>query len=497
MAKRNKKKDIKMPFYYNPYRPDLVEMPASFAKELIRQLTYNPKNSSSRKTYTYSIYTKENILKWLQSPAESTNEKNLRNASNYMYVSSMHYKRLLHYYAGLLVGAYVISPIGFDPTTDTQANLKKQYLKVSKFLEQLRVPHLLHSKMLQTIRDGVFYGVILSDNNSTIIQGIDPDYCTVTSICDGTFLYNVDMTKIASKLEFYPPQFTEMYTNYLETGEKWQEVPPEISFCIKADETIIDYNIPLFAAVMPSLYTIANTESLQETATELKNYKMLAGKIPMDDKGNPLMDDAMVMKYYSHIANALGDNVGLALTPFSFDVYGFENKSGTQDIDDLASAVSNFWSTAGTSGLLHGKENDTSGVTKLAIKNDETFVIGIAQQIERIINRYLKTNFSGSAKFKMTILPLTVFNREELLKYYKEAASFGLGKSYYAAALGIPQYDIAGLLYLEDNFVPFDKLQPLRSSYTDSGGGGRPLSGDDNLTESGEATRRNDSNANR
>ena len=60
---------------------EIVEMPMYFARELIKQIVYNPQNSSSRKTYSYSLYTKENIIKWLQSP--QSNEKSLRDASNY------------------------------------------------------------------------------------------------------------------------------------------------------------------------------------------------------------------------------------------------------------------------------------------------------------------------------------------------------------------------------------------------------------------------------
>lgn len=476
----------------------LVEMPLWFAKSLMRQITNNPRNASSKKSYTYSIYSKENILKWLQSPSTTTNEKNLRDASNYMYLSSMHYNRLLNYYAGLYTGAYVISPLGFNPD-EVKDNFAKQYRKVAKSLELMNIPTLIREETLTTLRDGAFYGVLLIDNNSAFVQKIDPDYCKITSICDGSFLYKVDMTKISSKLEFYPAEFTKMYNNYLVTGDQWQEVPIEMSVCIKADSSLVDYTIPPFAAVMPSLYTIANTESLQETATELKNYKMLSGTIPTDDKGNPLMSEDMVNKYYGHIANALGENVGLAISPFKFDTFTFENKSGVSDVDDLARAVSSFWSSAGTSGLLHGEDNDTSGVMKLAIKNDETYVIGIIQQIERVLNRYLKTAFSGTTRFKVNILPITVFNKEEYLKYYKEAASFGIGKSHYAAALGISQYDVAGLDYIEKNLVPFDELTPLKSSYTSSGDGeaGRPASDDGDLTESGQATRDNDTNANK
>ncbi len=479
-------------------RANSVEMPLGFARELLRQITYNPRVSSSKKSYTYSLYTKENIIKWLQSPATSTNEKNLRDASNYMYISSMHYNRLLNYYAGLYTGAYVISPLAFN-ADDVKDNFAKQYRKVSKAIELMHIPHILREEILIALRDGAFFGVLLSDNNSAFIQKVDADYCRITSICDGSYLYKVDMTKIASKLEYYPAEFTEMYSNYLKTGDQWQEVPLEISVCIKADDSLVDYTIPPFASVMPSLYTIANTESLQETATELKNYKMLSGKIPCDDDGNPLMDDKMVQKYYTHIANALDENVGLALSPFDFKTFNFENNSSTKEVDDLSNAVSNFWSTAGTSGLLHGKENDTAGVTKLAIKNDETYVLGLVQQFERVINRYLKTGFSGSTKFKITILPVTVFNKDDALKQYKEAASFGIGKSLYAATLGIPQNDIAGLDYIEKNFLALDELVPLRSSYNTASedGAGRPESSDENLDAAGEATRGNDTNSNR
>ena len=481
----------------------MVTMPMSYVKAMIKQQTYNPRNASSRKSYSYSVYTKENILQWLQSPATSSNETNLRNASNYMYITEMHYNRLINFYSGLYTGAYVISPLNFniEDQKEKREAFAKQYRRVAKSLELMNLPQMLRRSATVALKDGAFYGVLLSDNSSAFVQMIDPDYCKITSICDGSFLYKVDMTKIGNKLEYYPAEFTEMYRKYLETGDQWQEVPLNVSFCIKGDDSIIDFTLPPFSAVMPSLYTIANTESLQETATELKNYKMLSGQIPIDDKGNPLMDKTLVDQYYDHVANALDENVGLAITPFKFETFDFDGKGGTRDVDDLSNAVANFWSTAGTSGLLHGRENDTAGVTRLAIKNDETYILGIIQQFERLINRYLKVGISGTQKFKISILPITVFNKEEYLKYYKEAASFGLGKSHYAAALGIPQYDVAGIHYLEEALVPFDNLKPLKSSYTnkitDEGDAGRPQSSEEELGDEGAKTRDNDTNSNR
>lgn len=492
----NKKRNGRNTRDAKPRGEPFIQMPASFARELMRQATYDPNKSGSKKNHSYPLKYKEDVLSWLQNPSSTTSEKSLRDASNYMYLSSMHYNRLLNYYAGLYTGAYVIAPLGFNQN-DISSNFAKQYYRVKKSLELMNIPHIMRFVTLVALRDGAFYGVIVSDNNSSIILKIDPDYCRITAICDNSYLYEVDMTKISRNLEFYPQVFTDMYLKYVETGERWQEVPIDISVCIKADETIPDYSIPPFAGVIPSLYTIANEEALQETASELRNYKMLSGQIPLDEKGNQLIPDDIVKQYYAHIASALDDRVGLALSPFKLESISFENNASVSNLNTLSDAVANFWSTAGTSGLLHGRENDTSGVTQLAIKNDETYVIGIIQQFERVINRHLKTNFSGSQKFKISILPITVFNRGELIKYYKEAASFGIGKSYYAAAVGVPQIDIAGMDYIERNFVPFDNLTPLKNSYTTSGDVGRPQEDLSELGDAGMETRDNDTNANR
>ena len=152
-----------------------------------------------------------------------------------------------------------------------------------------------------------------------------------------------------------------------------------------------------------------------------------------------------------------------------------------------------------TIGLLHGRENDTAGVTKLAIKNDETFMLDLVQQYERLINRFLKTTISGTNKFKVVILPITAFNKDEYIDHYKAAAALGIGKSMYAASLGIGQTDMAGMEYLETNLMPFNDLKPLKSTYNSSGDNptGRPSVNDEDLSDEGETTRNNDTNANR
>lgn len=472
-----------------------------FAKALAKQMVVNSKNVKAKNAVTYSTYTKENIIKWLQSPA--SNEKNLRNASNYMYVASMHYQRLISYYAGLFEWAFVISPLNFNKTKVKDEKFRNQYQKVADALELMNIPETMHTIMTVVLREGAYYGVRWADGNSSFCQKIDADYCTITSISDGTFLYSVDMSQIKEdKLGFYPSIFTTMYNNYKSTGEKLQEVPADVSVCIKADPSVIDYTVPPFAATMPSLYTIANTEALQETADELNNYKMLSGKVPVDANGQPLIPWDIVEKYHTNLCNAVGDKVGVAVTPFDLKDFNFEASGGLADVDNVNRAISNYWTTAGTSGLLHGVSNNTAGVTKLAIKNDESYLAGMVKQAERMFNRYLKNNFNGTIKFKITFLPITIFNKEECIKMYKESVPFGVGKIYYLAALGIHQFDVEGLSYIEDNIIKLKEiLTPMVNSHNSSSetleDSGRPQEEDEDLSESGEATRDADANSNR
>lgn len=477
----------------------LTEM---FAKELAKRTIYNPKDSSSKKSYSFSSYTKEDIVDWLKSP--SSNEKNLRNASISLYLSSMHYQRLINYYANLLLWQYVISPLNYDRSKkDKIDSFKKQYIKTVNSLELMNIPEMMRNITVVALREGAYYGVRWSDKNASFLQRIDPDYCVITSMSDGIFLYSVDMSKISeNKLSMYPPAFTKMYNEYKASGNKYQEVPSDISVCIKADTSITDYTVPIFAATMPYLFTIANVEALQETADELSNYKMVAGEIPVDKDGVSTIPWDLVLKYYNNIANAVGEHVGVAIAPFKLTSFDFNNNGSVADIDNVNRAISNYWTTAGTSGLLHGVANSTSGVTKLAIKNDESYVFGILKQAERMFNHYLKTNFSGSFKFKLTFLPTTIYNREETVKMYKESVPFGIGKSYYMASLGIPQHDIEGLSFLEDDVLHYSELlKPLVNSHNSSvtsdseSEPGHPVV--DDATDGAEVTRDNDSNDNR
>lgn len=469
-----------------------LEAYTKLPKQYIVDLSKNTRTTSS-----YSIYTREQLYQYLQSPGQR--EQYLRNASIYFYNTSSHYRRLIEYYAFMSMWMYTISPVGLDTAKIDPAKFRKQYLKAVQLTERMNLKHEMAKAALVTFREGVFYGAIHSNNSSWFIQKIDPDICQITSIEDGCWMYAVDCSQLSEdKLMLYPEEFAGMYNNYLATGEKWQEVPSDICFCLKADESSAAYSIPPWAAVMPLLYDIDNYKQIQEAASNVNNYKMLGMKIPLDDEGTPLISYDMVEKYYQHLCNALPDYIGAAAVPMDLTAYNFDNSSVTSAVDEVTRSEEQYWAATGTSSLLFGSAKNTSATAlKLSIHADEEIVIALMNQCERVINRLLKS-IGGTIKFRITFLPVTIYNQADMVKLYKEGATYGLAKSAYAATLNLLPNDTPAMNYIEMEMMKMGDLIPLSSSHTQSSDEvGRPTAEEtgDDLTEAGEGSREGDADS--
>jgi len=454
----------------------------------------------NKSVVSFSTYTKENIVNFLKVP--ESNADSLRKASIQMYQNSNQYRRLIQYHALLPVWAYTIYPMAFNAQKVKKDAISKAYYKTAAFIENMNIRHEMQKALTVAFREGVLYGAVWSNNNSWFIQSIEPKYCMLSSIEDGTWMYSVNMSKIKdTDLNKYPPEFTVMKNAAKTTKQEWQEVPSSISFCLKADETVA-YPIPPFVSVLPSIYDLETYKALAETATEMSIYKLLSMRIPTNDQGEPTMGWPLIMKFYDHLSNSLPPYVGAAAIPMELDTINFEKSGAAADTDELEKATRNFWYSSGTSPLLFGDaSNTTSAALRLSIKTDEELVLAAMAQCERLINRQLK-QLTGSVKFQINILPVTIFNQEQMISYYKEAATYGLPvKSCYAASMGIQPSTLQSMCYVENELLDFkNNFIPLSSTHTESTEdreAGAPVLSDDDLTEAGEQTRENDSDANK
>lgn len=478
--------------------PDMMskeELALKFAKAIASQTIHDPTGTKSKRTSrSYSGYDKETIEGYLASP--TANEKNLRDASIYLYQTSSRYRHLLSYFANLPCWYYTIGAVNYNPDKVKAENFRKQYLKTCDVLESMGLVRIMREATLIAQREGVCFGVIWGgDGSQFILQKLDPDNCTIVSLDDGNvFSFTYDMSKVKEEdLDaYYPAQFRTMWNEYQSSGNQYQPVPPEISFCLKADPTIPEYNIPPFASVLPTLYSIKSVEELAVTSEELQNYKLLSAKLPVDNNGVPIMSYESAMQYYSHISNNLAEMVGLCLSPFDIKDYDFSQSGTTNQVNAVSRATENFFASAGTTAQLHGIADNTSAVTKLAIHVDESYAFSYVYQCESIINRFLKL-MTGTVKFRIRFLPVTAFNRDEMVSMYRNAMNYGIGKTEYMVALGIPQADLLGKSYIENDVIGIDDLfrPPHTAAQTTSedNGAGRPVSPDGQIGDEGDRAR--------
>ena len=90
------------------------KLACEFAKKMADQVIHDPDGKTSRrKSRNYSAPTKDSIEGYLQNPTSS--EKNLRDASIYLYQINTRYRNLLNYYANLPCWSYVINPVNYNP----------------------------------------------------------------------------------------------------------------------------------------------------------------------------------------------------------------------------------------------------------------------------------------------------------------------------------------------------------------------------------------------
>lgn len=461
--------------------------------------------SNTHTNLSFKKPTREDIIKYLKNPEGYAKE--LRNASIYLYEVSPQYRRLINYFAGLVVFDYIISPYNINPAKIKRSAFEKSYLDVVSYLQQMNIKHEMFRILTIGYREDVFYGYIFENKDTFYIHQMNPDYCKITSVVDGCFIYSFNFSyfdNYPEDLENYGQEFKQKYQNYKENQKlMWQQLDEKKEFCIKITDSVYPSPILPFAGVLEYIFRILDYADLQQAREELENYKIIGLKIPFDSEtGDLQLDLDMARDFYKQLCGVLPSSVGAFITPMDFSDISFE-RSNAADSDLTVNATKDFWNSAGVSAILFG-EAENSSTVKVSIQADVAFATSAVRQIERNINRLLKYR-SGVVKFQVNILPTTVYNQQEMNSLYLKNATAGIPcKTMVAASLGETPSDIVGLSYLENDYLNLsDNWQPLQTSYTqssDSGDeGGRPTNEEkgETLTESGEATQKAESNANR
>lgn len=481
---------------YITYSDLLSGVYANLSKIGIRNL-----ESTSETNPTYTKYTKDQIVTYLGNPASY--EKQLRNMSKYLFNISNYYRRLIQYFANMSTFSYTIEPYGLDRSKTINANkFKKAYYSSVTAVEMMNLAHEATKMFTIAFRDDVYYGYEWETNDSVAFQNLDADYCKISSIEDGVYNFAFNFSYFdsnADKLPNYPLEFQTMYNTYKTNTQlyKWQELDSTKSICIKVNEH--DYiPIPPFVSLFSALADIEDYRAISKNASETNNYKAIAMEIPVnDDNGDFLIDYDTAKEFYDMMSNVLPPNIGAILTPMKLTDWNFEKSGVNSDTNEVANAEASFFTKAGVNKILFGGGEDPSASTLgLCTVNDQEIVFAVMRQLERWVNRKLKT-VSSSYKFRINFLPVTHFNIAEMHERYLKDATYGMPtRSAALATAGYAGSSYENMTYLENEVLGLaNGEKPLISSNTQSGAvagdqGGRPTNASkgEGLSDAGNVT---------
>ena len=475
----------------------------------------NLKNS----LYMTSVHrkvTREDIIRWMKYPEKYAKE--LRDASIYLYEISTQYRRVVNYFADICPLYYIVYPFKFDPENCDRKKFAASYKKALNYLEIMNLQHEMHKALVTAWREDIFAGYIFQTKDSFYIMKLDPDYIKIASIVDGCFLVAYDFSYFDSHkddLEAWGEEFQTKYEIYKnDVNMRWQILDDKRQFCIKISEDVKYLLIPLMGCFL-GIFDIEDYKDLSKGATILRNYKALGLKLPTDDKGNLLIDKDLADEFYYQLCNVTPENIGVFETPMEVQAFDFE-RNGAEDPDKTYEAIRNFYNDVGVSSLLFGSDKQTAASLNISITADECLGFAVNRQIERNVNRLLKTAVGGSIKFQITILDVSRFHLQQYHDMLVKDAQLGVPvKSAIAASLGFSQPTMSQMMYMENDFLQLqDKMIPLsatanlgnvtsKESIETTGSlprsVGRPTAEErgEEISESNEITREYDSNASR
>lgn len=481
---------------------------ASLQSSILQDLINN-KNES----VIYKKYTKDKVISILENPQR--NEKDVRELSNFLYIVSSNYRRLVDYFSSILLYNYTVIPTKF-PDKPNKKKFNENYTFVVNECEKYNLQHESTKILKVAVREGVFYGLCFESDDSFYIKQVQSKYAQISGIEDGCFVFKFDLNFFNSNKELLPmygKEFESAYKKYKgnpERGTKgdktlrWYE--PKNGICIKADESDPYFSLPIFTGLVTSIYDIDDYKMLQKAKTENDNYKAIGLKLATDDDGVPKLDFDQNEKYFNHIVDNISNSgIGVFMSPFELKDFSFATNK-TSDTNEVINAEAEFWQSAGVSSLIFGSAKATSSSSlTLSVKPDEQLAFSMLMQIQRFFNKKFK-KLNMEYGFKIEFLNQSIFNNDEFTNRYFKAAQYGVpAKTMYWASLGLSPSDMNGLSYLEDDILGLGKkkwITPLVSSNTQSSiseGTGRPTndSKGENLTESGEQTKENDENDNK
>lgn len=426
---------------------------------------------------------------------------------------SPHYFRMNNLYSNMASFCWWIDLYDVKDSAKTEV-MRKSYSTLAAKLEGMNLKHEF-SKIMKVIPyQDIYCGLVFENQSDFFFQQIDYKICELYQIQDGLYNFRMDLTQIDAKyLSAYPDYVQQAYLD-LKDGKantsisgKWYTPPADKQICLKMNSQWT-FPYPILISLIKDILDLDVYKKLKLQSARTDNYKAIAVEVPIDENtvDKPLLTPETLGIFAEINRESMTDDIGLLHTLGSHATpISFKDSSNTRN--NVGDSVDEVYNSAGiTKELFNGSSSGTA--VTFSIENDSGFIYGLYRQFERWVNRLIKVRKYNKSTFKFYfyLLDVTIFNRDNVSKRYKEAVSLGVSCiDKWCATLDMTPSRTLGSFTLHKDIFNFqNNFIPLASAFNSSADassneGGRPTnkSKGETLDEAGEKTENLDSNIDR
>lgn len=424
---------------------------------------------------------------------------------------SPHYFRMNNLYSNMALFCWWIDLYDVKETAKVE-NIKKTYSALAAKLESMNLKHEF-SKIMKVIPyQDIYCGLVFENQSDFFFQQIDYKICKLYQIQDGLYNFAINLTQIdATNLDAYPDYVRQAYID-LKDGNinpnisgHWYEPPADRQICLKLNSQWT-FPYPILIGLIKDILDLDVYKKLKLQSARTDNYKAIAVEVPIDENtvDKPLLTPETLGVFAEINRESMTDDIGLlhtlgsGATPISF-------KDSNNTRNNVSDSVDEIYNSSGISREMFNGSSSGTALT-FSVENDSGFIYGLYRQVERWTNRWIKIRRYNKPNFKFFfyLVDVTIFNRDNVSKRYREAVSLGVTCiDRYLATLDMsPSRTLGGFITHHDIFKFNENFKPLQTSYNssiESNEAGRPTSESKGeiLDESGEKTKDLDSNIDR
>ena len=435
-------------------------------------------------------YTMEEVAEIISSGSK---ERQRLLSLHYFYRDGI-YRRILIYYSTLLKYTGLLIPNSDKLKNLSNSSTIKKYNKALDYVENMKLPTLLTDIGCKVLINGVYYGIILTnDKNNFAIMDLPFNYCRTRAkdwagndIIEFNVSYFNSITDKDSKeyaLKIYPKIITAYYKKWVKGSvpkdDPWVIVPTKIGVCFY----MFDCR-PFFLTVIPACINYDNAVETDRERQLEEIRKIIVQKIPHLTDGGLLFEPEEAQVIHKGTVGMMRGNKNVSVLTTYADVSAVVSNTNENANNVLEKNIQNLYSQAGVSSQLFAATGNLS--IEISIKNDTALMMFLANKFSNFITCLLNDKYgNGSLNFKYSILNITYYNESQYITDSLKLAQSGYSFLLPALAQGLTQRDLTNIKEVENNGIKLSELlRPLESSYTQSSGQvGRPKLPDDQKSD--------------